>query len=365
MSVSIYIPTPYRRHTNGVSRVEVEAGTVRQVLDRLVAQHPALAQQVFDDKGEVLQYLGIFVNDEEVHSLGGLDIELKPGDELALIPAIAGGSEDIQFTEEQIIRYSRHIILKEVGGEGQKKLLKSKVLIIGAGGLGCPAAVYLAAAGVGTIGIVDFDRVDLSNLQRQILHGMSDIGRPKAVSAKESIAEINPDVNVVLHETALSRENALDIIKDYDVVVNGCDNFPTRYLVSDACVLSGKPLVDGSILRFEGQATVFMPGKGCYRCLFPAPPPPGTVPSCSEAGVLGVLPGIVGCIQANEAIKVILGVGETLSGRLLFFDALNMEFRKLKLRRDPNCPACGDNPAITELIDYHGFCGVPNQAHVS
>lgn len=263
------------------------------------------------------------------------------------------------FSNEQIERYSRHIILKEVGGMGQTRLLESKVLLIGAGGLGSPAGLYLAAAGVGTLGIIDQDVVDLSNLQRQILHGTSDIGRPKTESAKEAIAEINPDVNVIVHQERLSSENAFEILGPYDVVVDGCDNFPTRYLINDACVMLGKPNVHGSIFQFEGQATVFYPGKGpCYRCLYPMPPPPGMAPSCQEAGVFGVLPGIIGTVQAVEAIKILLHIGEPLIGQLLLFNALNMEFKKLKLRQDANCPVCGENPTIHELIDYEEFCRV-------
>jgi adenylyltransferase/sulfurtransferase len=263
------------------------------------------------------------------------------------------------FSNEQIERYSRHIILKEVGGMGQTKLLESKVLLIGAGGLGSPAGLYLAAAGVGTLGIIDQDVVDLSNLQRQILHGTSDIGRPKTESARETIAEINPDVNVITHSERLSSENALQIIGQYDLVVDGCDNFPTRYLINDACVMLGKPNVHGSIFQFEGQATIFYPGKGpCYRCLYPAPPPPGMAPSCQEAGVFGVLPGIVGNVQAIEAIKILLDIGEPLIGRLLLFNALTMEFKKLKLRQDTRCPICGEDPTIYELIDYEEFCRV-------
>lgn len=254
-------------------------------------------------------------------------------------------------------RYSRHVIIPEVGEEGQKRLLASKILIIGAGGLGCPSAFYLAAAGVGTMGIVDYDVVDESNLQRQILHSTLDIGRPKTDSARETIRALNPDVNVVSYQTRITSDNVFDIIGGYDAVVNGCDNFPTRYLLNDACHMEGKPIVDGSIFRFEGQATVFLPGKGpCYRCLFPEPPPPDMAPSCDEAGVLGVLPGIVGCLQANEAIKLILGKGDLLVGRLLLFDALRMTFRELKTKRDPRCPLCGENPTIRELIDYEGFC---------
>jgi adenylyltransferase/sulfurtransferase len=259
---------------------------------------------------------------------------------------------------EQVKRYSRHIIMAQVGSAGQRKILRSKVLIIGAGGLGGPAALYLALAGVGTIGIVDFDTVDLSNLQRQILHQNDDVGRPKVLSAKETIRSYNPDVNIVLHETRLTSENAKEIISQYDIVVNGADNFATRYLVNDACYLLNKPLVDGSILIFDGQATVFMPGKGCYRCLFPTPPPPGMVPNCAEAGVLGALTGLVGSIQATETLKLILGIGETLTSRLLLIDALNTTFREVKLRRNPKCPLCGDNPTVTDLIDYEVFCGL-------
>lgn len=267
------------------------------------------------------------------------------------------------FTEEQVKRYSRHIILPQVGGKGQRKLLEASVLLIGAGGLGSPAAVYLAAAGVGKLGIVDFDSVDLSNLHRQILHQNRDVGRPKVVSAAETVANINPDVEVVQHHLQLTAENTLDIVALYDIVVDGSDNFPTRYLVNDACVLAKKPNVHGSIFLFEGQASVFLPGKGCYRCLFPSPPPPGMVPSCQEAGVFGALPGVIGLIQAIETIKLILGVGQSLSGYLLAFDALEMEFRKMKLNRNPACPICGDSPTITELIDYEEFCGVPAASH--
>lgn len=263
------------------------------------------------------------------------------------------------FTDEQVRRYSRHIILPEVGGKGQRRLLASRVLVAGAGGLGSPVIMYLAAAGVGTIGIADFDVVDVSNLQRQVIHGTRDIGRPKVESAAEGAAALNPDVRLISHAVRLSAENALDVIRDYDVVVDASDNFPTRYLLNDACVFLGKPLVHGAIYRFDGQATVFKPGEGCYRCLFPTPPPPGAVPSCAEAGVLGVLPGIIGTIQAAETIKVLLGIGAPLVGRLLIFDALAMDFRDVALRRDPRCPVCGENPTIHALIDYEEFCGLP------
>ena len=263
------------------------------------------------------------------------------------------------LTPYQVQRYSRHIIMPQVGSIGQRKLLDAKVLIVGAGGLGSPIAIYLTLAGVGTIGIVDFDTVDVTNLQRQILHQNADIGRSKAESAYETLKAYNPDVNVILHEEPLTSLNAMEIIRDYDIVVNGADNFPARYLVNDAAYLNDKPLVDGSILLFDGQATVYLPGQGCYRCLFPEPPPPGEVPSCAEAGVLGMLPGLVGSIQAAETVKLILGAGESLSGRLLLIDALDMDFRTVKIRRNEACPLCGDNPTISELIDYEAFCGVP------
>ncbi len=270
-----------------------------------------------------------------------------------------------QFTEDEVLRYARHIILPNIGGEGQRKLIQAKVLVIGAGGLGSPAAMYLAAAGVGTLGILDFDRVDVTNLQRQLLHDTADVGRPKVESATERINELNPNVAVIPHDTALTSVNAFGILSGYDVIVDGTDNFPVRYLVNDATQLLGKPLVYGSIYQFEGQASVFLPGPNvpCYRCLFPEPPPPGTVPSCAEGGVFGVLPGIVGSIQAVEAIKLILGIGEPLVGRLLLFDSLTMEFRTLNLKWDPDCPVCGKHPTVRKLIDYEQFCGLaPGEA---
>ncbi|MCH8185952.1 MAG: molybdopterin-synthase adenylyltransferase MoeB [Chloroflexi bacterium] len=263
------------------------------------------------------------------------------------------------LTPYQVRRYSRHIIMPQVGSQGQRKLLDAKVLIVGAGGLGSPISIYLTLAGVGTIGIVDFDTVDVTNLQRQILHHHDDVGRPKVESARDTLLAYNPDVNVIIHEEPLTSVNAMDIICEYDIIVNGADNFPARYLVNDAAYLAGKPLVDGSILLFDGMASVFLPGKGCYRCLFPTPPPPGEVPSCAEAGVLGMLPGMVGTIQATETVKLIMGIGTSLSGRLLLIDALDMDFRTVKLRRNPECPLCGDNPTVTELIDYEAFCGAP------
>ena len=273
----------------------------------------------------------------------------------------------MKLTPEEIERYKRHLVLRDVGGQGQLKLKSSRVLIVGAGGLGSPVIMYLAAAGVGTLGIIDDDLVTLSNLQRQIIHGTEDVGRPKTQSALETLRSINPNVEVVLHETRLSSENALDILRPYDIVVDGTDNFPTRYLTNDACVLLRKPNVYGSIFRFEGQASVFAPHLGgpCYRCLYPEPPPPGMVPSCAEGGVLGVLPGVIGCIQSTEILKLALGKGDTLTGRLLLFNALDMKFRELKLRKDPQCPICGTNPTIKALIDYDQFCGITPPAAVA
>jgi adenylyltransferase/sulfurtransferase len=268
-------------------------------------------------------------------------------------------STPLALTHEEVARYSRHLIMPEVGMEGQLKLKAARALCIGVGGLGSPVLLYLAAAGVGTLGLVDFDEVDYSNLHRQIIHGTPDVGRSKLDSAKARINVLNPEVEVVTHEMALSSENALGLFADYDLVVDGTDNFPTRYLVNDACVIGGKPNVYGSIFRFEGQASVFATKDGpCYRCMFPEPPPPGLVPSCAEGGVLGILPGVVGMLQATEAIKLILGVGESLVGRFLLFDALKMRFRELKVRKDPDCPVCGEHPTVTQLIDYEQFCGI-------
>jgi sulfur-carrier protein adenylyltransferase/sulfurtransferase len=275
-------------------------------------------------------------------------------------PLVQSSNGAVQLSNEEIARYSRHLIMPEVALDGQKMLKQARVLTVGAGGLGSPLALYLAAAGVGTIGIVDFDVVDESNLQRQIIHGTSDLGRPKLESARDRIEDINPNVNVEAFGEPLSSENALEIFEDFDVIVDGTDNFPTRYLVNDASVLTGKPNVYGSIFRFEGQASVFWAEEGpCYRCLYPEPPPPGLVPSCAEGGVLGILPGAIGTIQATETVKLILGIGEPLIGRLLLYDALGMRFREMKLRKDPSCPVCGENPTVTELIDYQEFCGIP------
>jgi adenylyltransferase/sulfurtransferase len=265
------------------------------------------------------------------------------------------------FTPEQVQRYARHLILPEVGGAGQRKLLDTSVLLLGAGGLGSPASMYLAAAGVGRIGIVDFDEVDASNLQRQILHGTNDLGRPKAESAADTLRSLNPDVEVIQHRIHVNSENALELFRPYDVIVDGTDNFPTRYLANDAAFFLAKPLVHGAIYRFEGQLSMFdaAHGSGCYRCLFPTPPPPGAVPSCAEAGVFGVLPGIIGSMMAFETIKYVLDIGSGMVGKLLIFEGIDMDFRKVNLRRNPNCPLCGDTPTVTGLIDYEAFCGAP------
>ncbi len=271
----------------------------------------------------------------------------------------AANGPAVALTNEEVLRYSRHLIMPEVGMEGQLKLKKAKVLLVGSGGLGAPLGLYLAAAGVGRLGIVDFDVVDFTNLQRQVIFGTSDVGRKKLEAARERLSNLNPEIRIDAYETRLTSDNALDILRDYDIVADGTDNFPTRYLVNDACVLLGKPNVYGSIFRFEGQASIFgYPGGPCYRCLYPEPPPPGLVPSCAEGGVLGVLPGIIGCIQAMETLKLILGSGDPLIGRLLLFDALRMRFRELKLRRNPECPVCGEHRTITKLIDYAEFCGI-------
>ncbi|HEV2615090.1 MAG TPA: molybdopterin-synthase adenylyltransferase MoeB [Candidatus Acidoferrales bacterium] len=273
--------------------------------------------------------------------------------------ALEAGKDVASLSNEEVLRYSRHLIMPEVGMDGQLKLKKAKVLTVGSGGLGAPLGLYLAAAGVGRLGIVDFDTVDFTNLQRQVVFGTSDVGRKKLEAARERLANLNPEIRIDTFEARLTSENALDILRDYDIVVDGTDNFPTRYLVNDACILLGKPNVYGSIFRFEGQASIFgYPGGPCYRCLYPEPPPPGLVPSCAEGGVLGVLPGIIGCIQAMETIKLILGKGDSLVGRLLLFDALGMRFRELKLRKNSECPVCGEHPTVTKLIDYAEFCGI-------
>lgn len=365
MSVTIRLPAPLRHCAAGSSEIEVEAGTVAAALAGAVELHPTLRRHLFTEDGRLRGYVNVYLNDADIRDLEGESTAVEPGDELTIVPSIAGGGGAGGLTTEEVVRYSRHITLPEVGWEGQEKLRAARILLVGAGGLGSPAGLYLAAAGVGTIGVVEFDEVDLSNLQRQVLFGVDDVGRPKIEAAAERLRSLNPHVEVVAHPVRLTSENALEIIEPYDIVVDGTDNFPTRYLVNDACVLLGKPYVYGSILRFDGQVSVFgAEGGPCYRCLFREPPPPGLVPSCAEGGVLGVLPGMIGTHQALEAIKLILGVGEPLIGRLLLLDALSLRWRELRLKKNPKCPACGERPTITELIDYEEFCGVkPQSAH--
>lgn len=372
MAIKIFIPTPLRPYTDKQDTVEVNGKTVGEVLQDLTSRYGEVRQHLYGENGTLRSYVNIYVNDEDIRYLAKEKTPVKDSDTVSIIPSIAGGVEDrarrtevetttidTELSNEEVLRYSRHLIIPEVGLQGQKKLKAAKVLMIGAGGLGSPLGLYLAAAGIGKIGIVDFDVVDLTNLQRQVLHSTEDIGRPKLESARETLNGINPNVDIDTYEERLSSENALQLFADYDIIVDGTDNFPTRYLVNDACVLLGKPNVYGSILRFDGQVSVFDAKRGpCYRCLYPAPPPPGLVPSCAEGGVLGVLPGIIGSLQALEVIKLILGEGEPLIGRLVLFDALKFKFRELKLRKNPECPICGDNPTIHELIDYEQFCGV-------
>ena len=362
----IQIPTPLRPFTEKKESVEVNGATVGELLADLTKRYEGLRKHLYADDGRLRNFVNVYLNDEDIRYLQREQTSVKPGDTLSIVPSVAGGAPSVEavaelptLTQEEIKRYSRHLIMPEVGIDGQRALKASSVLCIGAGGLGSPAAMYLAAAGVGRIGIVDFDVVDYSNLQRQLLHGTPDVGRSKLQSARDRLQALNPHVHVDTYETSLSSENALKLFEPYDVILDGTDNFPTRYLVNDASVISGKPNAYGSIFRFEGQASVFgAKGGPCYRCLYPEPPPPGLVPSCAEGGVLGVLPGIIGVIQATESIKLMLGIGEPLIGRFLIYDALKMRFRELKLRKDPECPVCGTSPTVTALIDYEQFCGV-------
>jgi len=369
----ILIPTPLRPYTDKQDAVDAAGATVGELLADLTRRHSGLKAHLYNEQGKLRSFVNVYVNDEDIRYLQKEQTPVAAGDTVSIIPSVAGGAETTidrsvrqqpdhdlpTLTNDEVKRYSRHLIMPEVGVDGQRKLKAAKVLCIGAGGLGSPVAMYLAAAGVGTIGLVDFDVVDFSNLQRQILHSTPDVGLPKLQSAKNKLNALNPEVKIVTHETALSSQNALQLFEPYDVIVDGTDNFPTRYLVNDACVLLGKPNAYGSIFRFEGQASVFATKNGpCYRCLYPEPPPPGLVPSCAEGGVLGVLPGIIGIIQATETVKLIMGIGEPLIGRFLIYDALRMRFRELKLRKDPDCPACGTHPTVTKLIDYEQFCGI-------
>jgi adenylyltransferase/sulfurtransferase len=360
----ILIPTPLRPYTDKQDSVDATGATVGELLADLTSKHAGLKAHLYNDQGKLRSFVNVYVNDEDIRYLQKEQTPVATGDTVSIIPSVAGGGPAVAeelptLTNDEVKRYSRHLIMPEVGVEGQRKLKAAKVLCIGAGGLGSPVAMYLAAAGVGTIGLVDFDVVDFSNLQRQILHSTPDVGKPKLQSAKEKLNALNPEIEIRTHEVALSSKNALELFAPYDIVVDGTDNFPTRYLVNDACVLLGKPNAYGSIFRFEGQASVFATKDGpCYRCLYPEPPPPGLVPSCAEGGVLGVLPGMIGMVQATETVKLIMGIGEPLIGRFLIYDALKMRFRELKLRKDPDCPVCGTHPTVTQLIDYEQFCGV-------
>ena len=377
VETTVRIPTPLRSYAGGVPQVTVEADTVGSAVRSLTDRHPELRRHLLTPDGKLRSFVSVYLNDKDVRTLQRDATPLSAGDVVSIVPAIAGGAPssaeparpDVRggaprspsppFSPDELRRYSRHLLLPEVGVAGQKALRRSKVLLVGTGGLGAPAALYLAAAGVGTLGLVDFDAVDLSNLQRQVLYSTADVGRPKLAAARERLEGLNPGTKVVPHESRLDSSNALDILRGYDVVVDGTDNFPTRYLVNDACVLLGKPNVYGSIYRFEGQVSVFDARRGpCYRCLYPEPPPPDLVPSCAEAGVLGVLPGVVGGLQATEAIKILIGIGEPLVGRLLLYDASTMAFRELRLERNPDCVLCSPHATQHELIDYPAFCGV-------
>jgi adenylyltransferase/sulfurtransferase len=364
MPVKVLIPTPLRPFTDHQDAVELEGTNVGELLDNLASRYGELRKHLFDEAGKLRSFVNVYVNEEDIRSLSRSETVVSNADVVSIVPSIAGGSragdEDVSLSHDEVQRYSRHLIMPEVGMEGQIKLKKASVLMIGAGGLGAPLGMYLAAAGIGRLGIVDFDVVDHSNLQRQVTFGVKDVGRKKLDAAVERLSDINPHITIEAHELRLSADNALDLFRDYDIIVDGTDNFPTRYLVNDACVLLGKPNVYGSIFRFEGQVSVFDAKKGpCYRCLYPEPPPPGLVPSCAEGGVLGVLPGIVGSLQALEVIKLVLGAGDSMIGRLLVFDALAMGFRELRQRKDPECSLCSEAGAIKALIDYEEFCGIP------
>ena len=350
----IMIPTALRRFTANTDSVEIAAATAGEALQTLATQFPELGKNLFNAEGKLRSFINVYVNDEDIRYLEREATKLEAKDVVSIVPSIAGGT----LSNEEMLRYSRQLIMPEMGVEGQEKLKAARVLMIGTGGLGAPIGMYLAAAGVGTIGLMDFDVVDATNLHRQVIHGTADVGRKKLDSAADRMLDINPNTKIIRHEMAITSSNALEIIKDYDLVVDGTDNFPTRYLVNDACMITGKPNVYGSIFRFEGQATVFCLDDGpCYRCLYPEPPPPGLVPSCAEGGVLGILPGIIGLIQATEVVKLILGIGQSLKGRLMLYDALDMKFRELRLRRDPACK-WHDRSQPQTLVDYQQFCGI-------
>ncbi len=351
--VKVRIPPPLFKLTRGEAVVDSDGDDIGQLINNLDKKYKGIKERICEENGQIKRFVNIFVNEEDIRFLKGIKTELNDGDEISIIPAIAGGA----FSEEEIDRYSRQIILSEVGGEGQKKILDSSVLVIGTGGLGSPALFYLVSAGVGRIGVVDSDKVELSNLQRQILHNTNDVGKKKVDSAEETLNKINPQTDIITYGIRLNSDNALEIISKYDLVIDGSDNFATRYLVNDSCVILKKPLVEAAILRFEGQIMTIVPDIGpCYRCLFPEPPPPGAVPSCQEAGILGPVAGIMGSLQAVEALKIILDKGKILKGKLLIVDTLNNSFHTVKLRKDPDCLICSEDPKIKELLDYEEWC---------
>ncbi len=369
MAVKVIIPAPLRPFAGKQASIDVSGRTVAEALDALTGRYEGLRRHLYADGGRLRSFVNVYVNEDDIRNLEKAQTPLQDGDTITIVPSIAGGrtvsgapaepATAASLSKNEILRYSRHLIMPEVGMDGQLKLKQARVLLIGSGGLGAPLALYLAAAGVGRLGLVDFDRVDFTNLQRQVLFGTPDVGQPKLEAARRRLSELNPEIQIDGYEVRLTSENALEILRPYDIVVDGTDNFPTRYLVNDASVILGKTNVYGSIFRFEGQVSVFgAPGGPCYRCLYPEPPPPGLVPSCAEGGVLGVLPGIIGSLQAMEVLKLILGSGDPLVGRLLLFDALGMKFREVKLRKNPDCPVCGARPTIAQLIDYYEFCGV-------
>src|SRR5487761_935521 len=380
--VRVLIPTALRQYTEGAkTQVDVRATTVSQALVKVLSENQKLAKHIVDEEGNLRNFVNIFLNNEDIRYLGGQETKVSDSDTIRIVPAIAGGmqleqegsQEDLPIEERPVRispreyrRYGRHLIIPEVGLEGQRRLKAARVLIIGTGGLGSPSSLYLAAAGVGSIFLIDIYTIDETNLHRQILFSDKDVGRSKVQTAMQRLHEANPNTIIKTYEEPLSSENALEIFKGYDIIVDGTDNFPTRYLTNDACVKLGKPNVYASIFRFEGQTTVFDSKKGpCYRCLYPKPPPPGLVPSCAEGGVLGVLPGLVGLIQATETVKLILNKGEPLIGRLLVYDALGMTFEELKIRKNPNCPVCSKDPSSVKLIDYQQFCGIEKALDVA
>jgi sulfur-carrier protein adenylyltransferase/sulfurtransferase len=356
------IPSSLRRFTSGSAVLTVKGDTINEILKELFAQFPEIQSQLPSEASNMQSVFNLYLDGINIQQLDGMETKTGDNSEIFIIPTFAAGTDDglPPLVSDEVVRYSRHLHLPEIGVFGQSRLKNSSVLIIGTGGLGSPVSLYLAAAGVGTIGLVDFDIVDISNLQRQVIFSIDDTGESKVEAASEKLKKLNPFINIQKHNIQLNSENALEIIQNYDLVVDGSDNFPTRYLVNDACVILNKPNVYGSIYRFDGQVSVFnFKGGPCYRCLYPEPPPPHLVPSCAEGGVLGVLPGIIGTLQANEVIKILLNIGDTLSSRLLLFDALAMEFSEMKLKKNENCSICGEKPSITKLINYAEFCGVP------